>query len=219
MEECQLEQKLRELLLNSPGDFSELEEYLETVKAFYSGDADELAFRVAVRCECYDYVEEHIEDIELNDEEGFSTYLYETENSDILQLLMEHGAFRSWEDYGGCRFAMETVNGTILACDPDFLIEVLEKYLEDIGLTAEKAAAMLEKDYDPEEDDPVDARELRSALDSLHCRVKRGRLLPGDPIGDDCGWELKELIEDLGWDMEFEGDSWTLETLGVYFVE
>lgn len=34
---------------------------------------------------------------------------------------------------------------------------------------------------------------------------------------DSDGWELKELLEYLGWHCSFEGTSWKLETAGVYY--
>ena len=32
------------------------------------------------------------------------------------------------------------------------------------------------------------------------------------------GMETMEPLEELGWSCSFEGDSWQLETVGVYFI-
>ena len=31
--------------------------------------------------------------------------------------------------------------------------------------------------------------------------------------------EINELIEELGWECDFEGESWKFETNGVYFIK
>ena len=54
--------------------------------------------------------------------------MYETDDEEMQEILMNHGAFKSWDDYEDCRFAMETVNGEILAFDSDFQQEVFKKY-------------------------------------------------------------------------------------------
>ena len=45
-----------------------------------------------------------------------------------------------------------------------------------------------------------------------------GDIAFSDMVGDG-GYSTKELLEELGWDCSFEGDSWKLETLGVYFID
>ena len=36
---------------------------------------------------------------------------------------------------------------------------------------------------------------------------------------DEDGMMLRDLIEELGWDLDFEGESWKFETNGVYFIK
>ena len=56
-------------------------------------------------------MEEHAKEFELNDLGDYSTYLNESEDIEMQDILMSLGAFRSWEEYWDCRFALETVNG------------------------------------------------------------------------------------------------------------
>ena len=49
--------------------------------------------------------------------------------------------------------------------------------------------------------------------------LAKSSLISEEPECGDSGYELMELLEDLGWDCEFEGDSWKLETIGVYFIK
>lgn len=217
----EIEAHIQELLSGNPDEFDEIEEYIGEVEEHYSDDLSEFTFREAIRCGATNYVEAYAGDFDLNDGDGYSTYLYETEDPNMQEILMDHGAFKSWDDYADCRFAVETVNGEILAFDSDFQVEVFEKYLEFTGLTKAKIIQMLDEDYDQDEDDelPEDLdRYFEEDFEAMGISAEDGDIAFSDMIGDG-GYSTKELLEELGWDCSFEGDSWKLETLGVYFID
>ncbi len=209
-----IEAKIKKLLKEAEDDFEEIEEYISDNEDVYSGELAEFAFRTAVQMGNTEYIECYIDEIDLNDEGGYSSYLYETDDEEIKELLMDHGAFKSWEDYEDCRFAMETVNGDILAFDSDFQKEVFEKYKEKYDLTEEKISAILsDEDFEEELD-----RDVAEDLDTMCVSVEDGDFSFKSVPGEGGGYALKELLEELGWDCDFEGDSWKLETIGVYFI-
>ena len=209
-----IEAAVIELLVNSEDDFSDVAEYIDDHGDWYSGDLAEFVFREAVRRGIAAYVEEFADDFDLNDNGDSSSYLNETDDEEIIQILMDHGAFRSWEDYDDCRFAMETVNGEILAFDQDFQKEVYSKYKETFGLTDKRIAAVLEDGiYDNES-----GRDVEDDLSRMGVTSSDGVISFEDLCGSD-GYSTMELIEELGWSCDFEGESWKFETLGVYFIK
>lgn len=217
----EIEIHLRELLESDPTDFEEIEEYISDAEDCYGGDLYEFAFREAIRCGALNYVEAYAGDFDLNDADGYSTYLYETDDPTMQEILMDHGAFRSWDDYVDCRFAVETVNGSILAFDDAFREEVLEKYLSAAGLTREKVIGMLDGDYDPEETPTLSEnldRCIEEDFDALGVSVEAEKIVFSYMIGEN-GYQTRELLEELGWECDFEGDSWKLETIGVFYIE
>lgn len=156
----------------------------------------------------------------MNDEDGYSTYLYETDDPEMQEILMDYGAFKSWDDYADCLFAFETVNGEILAYNEDFQWEVFETYLEFTGLTRKKIIKMLADDYDEDVDENLPDgfdRCLEDDFSALGISLSEGEIRFKCMVGD-SGYGTKELLEELGWDCSFEGDSWTFETIGVYFI-
>lgn len=217
----EIEAHISKLLENNPDEFDEIEEYIGSVEDDYSKDVNDFTFREAIRVGATNYVEAYASDFDLNDGAGYSTYLYETDDPDMQEILMDHGAFKSLDDYVDCRFAVETVNGEILAFDSDFQQEVFEKYLEVTGLTKDKIIQMLADDYDQDEDEdlPEDFdRYIEEDFEALGIELEDGDISLIDKVGD-RGYGTRVLIEELGWDCKFEGDSWKLETLGVYFVD
>lgn len=196
-----IESKIEKMLKSNSFDLDEFEEYFEEHEDKYNEEEHEyelaeFAFRTAIRVGNVEYVEEHVEDFDLNDNGDSSSYLNETEDEEMQELLMDHGAFRSWEDYSDCRFAMETVNGTILAFASEFQKEVFEKYTEEQN----------------------DDEEIKQVMELLGITIEGDELKFAD-LTDTLGDEVKDLIEDLGWDCDFEGDNWKLETCGVYFIK
>lgn len=64
---------------------------------------------------------------------------------------------------------------------------------------------------------------MKYACELLGISLVDGELVPDEPdsMGDYPidGWEAMDLLERLGYDISFEGDSWKLETNGVYYLE
>ena len=217
----ELEAKIKEMLSQADGDFSELTDFIEEHEEDYDDDLAEYAFREAVRTGNTDYVDEFAQNIDLNDGDGCSTYLYETDDEEMQELLMDHGAFRSWEDYDDCLFAVETVNGEILSFEPEFQKEAFEQYKEKFDLTDEKIMKVLGIDTDDEEDNEEDDFEIdryvEDDMEALGVSFEDGEPQFMDMVSS-SGMETMELLEELGWSCSFEGDSWQLETVGVYFI-
>ena len=208
-----IEQIVRDLLIASPDDFDELDDFVEEHEDDHPDGLAEYVFRLAIQMGNIAYVEEHADEFDLNDGDGYSTYLNETDDEEMQEVLMNPGAFRSWDDYDDCKFAMETVNGEVLAFDDDFQREAFEKYKKDFGFTDAKLRALLADGiYDDES-----GRDVEADLTALGVSFEDDDLTFSDKSGDD-GYELMELLEELGWDCSFEGDSWKLETIGVYFI-
>ena len=213
----EIEQKITELFTEYDDD-SEITEYLAAHDDEYSDDIYDFAFREAIRQGITDYIENYAENFDLNDGEGYSTYLHETDDEDIQDLLMELGAFRSWDEYSDCRFAVETVNGSILAFDCEFQREVFTKYLELYGITEEDVIIMLEDEDRAEEFDSEHERFFCEEMETLGVEVANDAISFIDKVDSDGGM-LRDLLEDLGWDCSFEGERWKLETNGVYFIK
>lgn len=186
-------------------------------------DIDETTFRIAIEEDCVDYIAQHCFDIELNSIDGYSPYLYMTDNKLIQNILMDAGASKNLDDYCDCLFAMETVNGLLLALDDDFRKEIVTKMLSVSSLDETTLAAMIEdntlEEYEYPESCPLS--------DSLDCICNALALSAADgqleyesiPFDDsDSGYVILDLIRDLGWNPDFEGDMWKLETCGVYFI-
>lgn len=210
----EIEEEIDQFFANASDDFSELDEFLSEHEGEYGGDIAEYAFREAIRSGNYQYVEEHADDFDLNDSDGASSFIEETDDDEMKTLLMDHGAFKSYDDYSECRYAMETVNGNILAFDPDFQRAVYEKYKEITGLTEERIREIIaDGGYDEELD-----REVESEMGEIGVIITESGVEFEDREYEN-GYDLNDLLEDLGYELSFEGDSWKLETVGVYFIK
>ena len=209
-----IEQIVRNLLIANSDSFEEIDEFVEEHEDEHPDGLADYVFRLAIQMGNKEYVEEHAENFNLNDGEGYSTYLYETEDEDMQDVLMSHGAFRSWEDYDDCKFAVETVNGEVLAFDEEFQKEVFKKYKKKFGLSNKKIRSILEDGDDDYDGD----RDVETDMEALGVSFEEDEISFNDKCGDD-GYELMDIIEELGWDCVFEGDSWKLETTGVYFIK
>ena len=216
-----LESSVAELLRKANDDFSELDDYLSEHEDEYDGDLWDFAFREAIRQGNFAYVEANIEDVELNDEMGLSTYLNETDDACMRELLFDNGARASMEDYADYSFATDTVNWSIISFDPDLQQEAFEKYLEVHGLTEEDAIRFLEEGIDEAQEAKEEEEEysFEDDMATLGVEAEDGQISFRDMSWADGGDAAKELLEALGWDCQFEGQRWKLETLGVYFIE
>ena len=202
MMRSELEASVAELLREANDDFSDLEDYLTEHEGEYDGDLWEYAFREAIRQGNASYVSDHVDDFDLNDEGSYSTYLYETNDSGMREILFDSGAFANMEDYSDCRFAAETVNCSIINFDPDFQREVFEKYLEVHDLTEEAAIRFLEEGIDEAEEEKEDAEEycFEDDMEALGAEVEDGQISFRDMCWEEKGPEAKDLLESLGCD-------------------
>ncbi len=182
------------------------------------------ALELAVEAGCTDYVEEHIDDFDTWD----MAYLMNlTDDPEMIETLNGHGIYHDWEYFDGFRFAYETVNGTVLSFDSDFQKEVWAKYMEEQSLNDERVVELLEK-FSTGEDLSEEEEELEMACELLKVSVSEdGTLQLGEygwsgEVESECGasgFDLVELLENLGYDIKFEGEQWKLETNGVYYLE
>lgn len=214
--DADIEQHITDLF-NHYEDDSEVTEYIDDHEDIYSENIRDFAFREAIRQGVTDYIEEHAEEFDLNDDCGSSSYLHETDDEDIQELLMDLGAFRSWDEYSDCRFAVETVNGSILAFDTEFQQEAFAKYLEINGITEDNVIAMLNEEELAEEFDNEHDRYFSEEMEMLGITLEDGAIVLVDRVDSDGGM-LRDLLEELGWECSFEGERWKLETNGVYFI-
>lgn len=219
----EIEETIKELLDGDPDDLDEIEEYIDEVEMYYSGELREFAFREAIRCGAINYVEANANEFDLNDEDDFSSsYLYETDDEAMQQLLIQYGASRPMDDYSDYRFARETLDGTIISFDKNFQKEVFEKYLTYTGLTREMVLKMLINGVDAyaKKELPENARgrSLTADFEAMGLSVDEEKLTFNNMYGE-SGGGTEELLEELGYSINFEGSSWKLETDGVRYVE
>ena len=208
-------------LFTDETDIEEIENYLDENGEEYDGDIYEVAFREAVRSGNAEYVEAHIEDVDLNDEGGSSSYLAETEDEEIQELLIDHGAFRNMDEYceGDYRFAMETVNNEILAFDESFQEEVFKAYLKFAGLTKKKLIDILETgEEDEEEEFESVSGSISDDMDEIGVEIEDGEISFCDKVGESSQY-ITDILDAIGIEYEFEGEDWKLQTTGVYFVK
>ena len=126
-----------------------------------------------------------------------------------------------WDNYYDCRFAVETTEHEIIAFNDNLQAELFEKYLTFTGLTKAKIIQMLADDYNEGEDEDLpegSKRCFEDDFEAMGISVEDGKIVFSNMVGE-RGFSTKELLEELGWECSFEGDSWKLETIGVYFIE
>ena len=211
---AKIEEFVRGLLIANPDSFEEVDEFIKKHEDEHPDGLADYVFRLAIQMGNIAYVEEHADNFDLNDGDGYSTYLNETDDEDMQDILMRHGAFRSWDDYDDCKFAMETVNGAVLTFDEEFQKEVYKKYKKEFGLSDKKIRSILEGDEDSCDYD----RDIETDMEALGVSFEDDKISFNDKCYED-GYELMDILEELGWDCDFEGDSWKLETAGVYFIK
>ena len=209
-------------LFNAYEDDDEIDEFLEECEDEYSEDIRDFAFREAIRQGITEYIENHIDDFDLMDNGDSSSYLDETDDEDIQELLMSYGAARSFDDYTDCKFAVETVNDNVLSYDRDFQEEVFKKYLSVFDLTSQSIVEMFLDAGLVENFEKKHSRDFKEDMSLMGISVQDRKIKFSDRTdwsNNGNGIELYELIEKLGWECEFEGDSWKFETRGVYFIK
>ena len=99
--------------------------------------------------------------------------------------------------------------------------------MEEHNLSDESVVALLNK-LSTGEDLNDEEEELEMVCDLLKVSVSdNGTLQLGEygwsgEVESECGtsgFDLVELLENLGYDIKFVGERWKLETNGVYYIE
>lgn len=180
------------------------------------------ALELAVEQGCTEYVQNHVPEFD-----PFNLgYLHDkTTDNDMHETLAELSVFRDAEDFFDCKFAMETTNGTVLAFQPEFQRECWDKFRELHPCSDEdvlRILGVLEEEGDLDFVELEDEEyEIARACTLLNVREENGGIVLED--FDDTlekeYWDLSDLIDELGYETRFEGDSWKLETNGVYYIE
>lgn len=218
---AEIEKQIAELF-GAYEDDETITEFLEENEDDYEDDIYDFAFREAIRQGVTEYIENHVDDFDLMDNGDSSSYLDETEDEDIQDLLMSYGAYRSFDDYTDYKFAAETVNNTVLSFEADFQKEVFEKYLAQYGISQEELIEMFSDEDKVEEFEDEHERYFEDDMAAMGVKVEADEIKFLDKTdwdNNDNGIELYELIEELGWECDFEGESWKFETTGVYFIK
>lgn len=191
----------------------------DKVLELYAGDwegpkeLELIALEKAVEKGCAEFVEEHMENFDTYE----MGYLMDLGDEDMQRCLSALGVCHSFDWFEGFRFAAETVNDTVLSFTPAFQREVWESCLNRYGLSESEAAALFEEDGEVDEE----TEEFLCAAELLKASAENGEIVLGefgDMDDEVSGCELTELIEELGYGTEFEGDTWKLETNGVNFI-
>lgn len=204
-----LMQKVEELFSEDP---DALDDFIAEYEDDYP-DLAEYAFLLAVRNGNMEYVEAHINDIELNNgDDGNSEYLYETDDEEMKDLLMTYGALYPWDWYDDRKFAVETTGQTIIALDSDFQQEVYEKYKTHFDLTDAQISNIVAGK------ESMDTQNVAEDMKALGVSFEDSAPVFEFMYGKN-GYTLMDLLETLGWECEFEGSSWKLDTVGVYFID
>lgn len=205
-------------------DWKKAGKIVEENGAVWKGEKElgTVALETAVKQGCTAYVREHANDFDT----FYMSYLHDlTTDTFMHSALAEAGICRDSEDYSGFRFAMESTNGTVLSFDPELQKECWEKYRELHPCSDEDVLRVLQamEDGDPETADLEndDEYELAKACALLNVSEEDGgiTLIPFDETCGKTYWDLPELLDSLGFDTGFEGDSWKMETDGVYYIE
>lgn len=201
------------------------EEIVDGQEDNYSGDLADTAFCIAIRVGCKAYVQDHCDDVELNREDGWSSpYLDETDDKDMRDLLISCGARVNWMEYDGYSLAIETVNYSVLSFTESFQDAVFQKLLSVLSLTSTQLAEILA------DEKALENYQMPSVLDEFSleevCEALQIELDEGDVslssfgyMDSDDGSNVKDIVEALGWQFDFEGQEWGLGASGVYYIE
>ena len=192
-------------------------------------DIDDIAFLAAVQTGNIDYIQNHAFDIDLNNEEAgrYSSYIYETDDPIIQRVLFNCGAFRKLEDYDDCSFVFITNTGA-LNLTAKMHKAVYRKLLESLGVSEKKFvelvnAEMFDEDLDIEQEpDWFDQYSLEDICEMLHLEINddnRVELVEFEPYEETDLYELPELLESLGFDVQFDGEYNRRGNNGVFFIK
>ncbi len=216
-----LEECVKQMVRADSYSVEEIDAWIET----WCDDMDdestlvEAAFREAVRCGNREYIEEHIDDIDLNDNIDSSSYLDDAEDPEIEALLLDYGAFRSMDNYYDCTFAVTAWDNRIVSFDSSFQAEVYEAYKAKYQLTDEALAQFVSPTHD--DGDCSGASMPANVQQDLCCMGVTFQ--NGFPVLDQpnerLGAALVELVKRLGWEVTYEGPANRFASSGAYFIK
>lgn len=219
----QIENAVNRFFDGKPDDeemFSPLEYYFrEKYSRQYSGDLEIFSFVSALRHNNYEYVYENVDNIDINDKGSYSSYLYETTDNEIKDLLFEYGAIRNEDDYCNekYKFVYDNDADEVLVFNEDFQKKVYNKYKKVHKLNDKLISRILESEGnmdDEDDDDDIDYCTIYDELDTLGISSDDGEIVFGDPNGDP-----RDILEELGWECDFEGETNHFGSYGVYFIK
>lgn len=172
-------------------------------------DADEL-LDIAIREEAYDYVDEHLDDVDLYDFHWTSV----AETEEMIDFLMERGAARDPDYYVDYAFSYCVDTDYVLAFDDEFRKTAIKKYMNKIGLSEEKLCEYLDGDTD----DAYDGnRDIEEDAEALGFYSEDGKVVVGET--NEAGRAIIDVLDWLGYECKFQGCSWKLETSGYYYID
>ncbi len=208
----------------------EIEELVEEYKSLcdendleYSSYEKEV-FAIAVRTGNEEYIEEHAEDFDLNSAENYwgdpyCPFLNETEDEGIRQVLLDHGAFVDWENYDTCPFATDTSNWFVISFTADFQEEVFGKILEYLGYDEDEFFETVE-DWDQADSVFVGEYSLSDLMKYMEWEPEDGEIRFQDfgYTTSENGAKIMDVLEELGYELDFIGTQSKFETTGVYYL-
>ena len=189
----------------------------------FQGDPEEYILHAAVQWGCVEFLTPEILDRDLNNDEGYCPYLYETDDPEIQNLLLSYGGFAKEEEYKKYLFAYQEDTEEVLTFKPELRKAAFAAYLEENELSREEIIEILKNQVDAEEcenddfDDEED--EIAEDMHRLGVRLCRGRISFTGEIGDEDGYEIFSLLNDLNFEMEEDyGGQLHMQTNGIHYI-
>ena len=194
------------------------DKYYDVISEVDEEDYLPLAFMAAVKSGREQFVSEHVDDMDLAGEDDYGlSYLAEAATAEIEQLLLDSGAMWDDEHYEGYPFAMSSYENQIISYTESFRKDVLRAYCENFDVSEKKIAKWLD-DIDEIDEDFERVDEFEEDMEAIGVYSDGKELEFSDRTYED-GDYLKDLLEELGFDVCFMGDEWKLNTVGVWYVE
>lgn len=116
------------------------------------------------------------------------------------------------ENHSSDRFAIETLNWEIVSFDDQFQKEAFEKYLQIHDISEKDAIYFLE------ENDAGDHEYFLQDMETLGVASENGALVFDTMLGE-TNLDIRDLLDELGWKCEMDGESWKFESVGVLYIE
>ena len=176
----------------------------------------------AVQNDKVSFVSDYVDELEeINDsDDGYCSYLYETDNETIIDIFKGCGAVYSDDDYYNYRFSYCTTTCEVCSFEIELQKEAIESYLDNTGMTAEEFCEFVENGGEADEDAmSVDIYDYEDVIDALGVVIKDGAVEFEDRTSYEDGSKIVDILTGLGYEVEFDGESWKFETNGYYYIE